>query len=86
MKLYLGHKSALDYWCWNNVPSRLQMRKIQNVTFSAPTPDLIRFAQAELEPYKTPFHIVVAHENDKRNLKNICCHSISNPIPPYSFF
>lgn len=86
MKLYLGHKSVLDYWCWNDVPSRLQMRKIQNVTFSAPTSDLIRFAQAELEPYKTPFHIVVAHENDKRNLKNICCHSISNPIPPYSFF
>lgn len=86
MKLYLGHKSALDYWCWNDVPSRLKTRKMQNVALTAPTPELIRFARAELNPFKTPLHVIVAHENDKRNLKNICCHSATNSIPPYSFF
>ena len=86
MKLYLGHKSALDYWCWNDVPSRLQTRKMQNVALTAPTPELICFARAELNPFETPLHVIVAHENDKRNLKNIYCHSFGNSIPPYSFF
>ena len=86
MQLYLGHKSALDYWCWNDVPSRLQTRKMQNVALTAPTPELICFARAELNPFETPLHVIVADENDKRNLKNIYCHSFGNSIPPYSFF
>lgn len=85
MKLYFGHRTALDYWCWNDTPSRFRVHKQSNGIFAAPTHKMLHLAKTEMDRFREPLHIIVASDNEKRNINGIHCHSIGKSIPPYSF-
>lgn len=84
MSLFLGYRSAYEYWCHNDIRRHDTVSVAMPNTASAPSNRELNKAKVLLPFLTLPIHTVVPTVDAKRNLVDLTCH-VNDSLPLKSF-
>lgn len=90
MSLFLGYRSAYEYWCFYSKSTNTAVPKTKstnpNAFFkSSPKTNEIQDLLKRYPFISPPIHLLVANEKLKRNIQNAICHKVGTSFIPKSF-
>ena len=80
MSLFLGYRSAYEYWCHNDIRRHDTVSVAMPNTASAPSNRELNKAKVLLPFLTLPIHTVVPTVDAKRNLVDLTCH-VNDSLP-----
>ena len=84
MELFLGYKSAYEYWCIHDLDASCITSKALPNSRQIPNAANIKHLLA-YGIISSPIHLVVASASSKRKLSNVLCHVSGKGITPKAF-